>query len=208
MNNRWRKTKNVDERYQVAIVIFVLLLLAILIGGTFREMSKSNEAEREYYRLKTEQTHYEAELKAIKPKVTAITSGKFDLQGQERKLENNYQRLTIAIMGQKKPESFIDSNKELYYQYFGEEGTKKIKDIAYSHDRNIAERNLDTKVMFSNFDLQNQTIDVAIYSKFALNKNSNFGYAKYGLFYCVTKFSFQKNAALKSSIQSAFPTKD
>lgn len=190
------------------IFLVGLLIVAILIGAVFRGMSRSNEAKREYYRLKTEQVKYEAELKELKPKVSAITSGKFNLQAQEKKLEYNYQRLTFAVLGQKKSQNFIDNNKELYYQYFGEQGTKKIKDIAYSHGSNIAEKSLETKVMFSNFDLQNQTIDVVVYSKFALNKSSNLGYAKYGLFYCITKFSFQKNAALKSSIQSSFPLKD
>lgn len=206
MNNRRYKQKNEKIKWMTFLV--GLLIIAILIGAVFREMSRSNESKMEYYRLKTEQAKYEAELKEVKPKISAITSGKFDLQAQEKKLEYNYQRLTIAIMGQKKPPSFIDNNKELYYQYFGEQGTKKIKDIAYSSGSNIAEKSLETKVMFSNFDVQSQTIDVAVYSKFALNKSSNFGYAKYGLFYCVTKFSFQKNAALKSSIQSAFPLKD
>lgn len=206
MNNRRYKQKN--EKLKWMMFLVGLLIIAVLIGAVFRGMSRSNEAKKEYYRLKTEQVKYEAELKEVKPKVSAITSGKFDLQAQEKKLEYNYQRLIIAIMGQKKPQSFIDNNKELYYQYFGAQVTKKIKDIAYSSGSNIAEKNLETKVMFSNFDLQNQTIDVAVYSKFALNKSSNFGDAKYGLFYCVTKFSFQKNAALKSSIQSAFPLKD
>lgn len=72
----------------------------------------------------------------------------------------------------------------------------------------FASYNIETRIAFSDFNLDKQTIKVVIYSKFRLSKNADFRNTKYGLVYVTTTYNFKTNKASNTFVQSSFPTLD
>lgn len=202
-----KRRRNLTLKDSILYITGVLAAAMLIISVV--TVISGIKATHDYQTAAAENKSLQNDFDTLKPQVSAITSGKFDLQGQEKQLANTYSTLSKALFGDASSSSTVLDAKDTYIRYFGSKGWDNLKDVAFTAgNKLIAKSNTSTQVKFSNLDLKKQTIQVVIYSKFDLNKNSNIGDAVYGLAYVTTTYDLKTNKAVKTTVQSTFPTKD
>lgn len=203
-----RKISSSKWKDPVVIVGFtgIIALIAVTIGLAL--LFNTRQSQSNYQSAVQEHNDLIEKEKNLKPNVSSITTGKFDLQGQEKQLTKSYSVLVQAMFGDARSVSAVENAKGEYQKYFGEKGYKTMRNIALSGGSFVASQNTGTRVTFSNFNLSKKSIKVVIYSQFKLNSKVNSGNATQGIAYISTTYHFDKHYADNATVQSAFIDND
>lgn len=200
MSRRQSKPEKSKTSFQIIVISAIVTVITLAI--TLSISISSLNAKHKYQDASAEYTDLVDQYNHLKPNVSDLVSGKFDLQGHEEKLSSNYSVLTKALFGDARSVSAISEYENQYVKYFGTKGYKNLRQIAFkSDDQLLASRNTETKVMFSDFDLQNKQIKVVVYSQF--NVKPNVSNDKYGVVYITVTYDFNKGRAIKTTVQNA-----
>lgn len=204
---RRKEAQNKWKNPMVIVGFTGIIALAVTTVG-LAVFFNNRSAQNEYYAAVEEHRDLIKKETNLKPNVSDITTGKFNLQGKEKSLTKGYTTLVKAMFGDARSSSAIDNAQGEYEKYFGTKGYKTMRQIAYKGNSFVATRNTGTKVTFSHFNLEKQTIKVIIYSQFDVNPNTETGNVKQGLVYITTTYHFDKGYAQNANVQASFINDD
>lgn len=202
-----RKKENREQERLPLLVLLVTAVLAIGMGVTaVYSCVNSINTEKSVQAEESRQIRLKHKLKSLKPETDDITTGKFDLQKKEEELTKVYKTLASALLGGVQNANTLTRAEGTYERYFGMKGASKLFQISTADNDTQIQKNYDTRVGFSDFDINNKTVKVHIYSCFKPKHASDEAYK--GVVYVTTYYSFQSGLASATSVQYALLSKD
>lgn len=178
-----------------ALTVLMIIACIYMWHNSQEQKDLAEQSARQYTQLQEKETN-------LKPNVTAITSGKFDLQGSEKALTKDYTVLTKALFGDASAKA-VKNAENSYLNHFGTDGWHDLKEIAFANPNSlVATANFDTKITFKDFSLKDQTIKIVIYTRFSVPKSKSS--AGYGIAYITTTYNFKTHTARDTTVQSSF----
>ena len=201
-----RKKQERNWRFNYLGIFIVLTVILVTLSAV--ETQQYFASKNRYVSLDTEYQTLKLKEDNLKPDIEDIVSGKFDLRAKERQLDKNYTILIKALFGDAKSADTVISQSDAYTRYFGKKGWNTLSQLAIvNQDRFIASSNSYVKTSFSDLDLSKKTIDITIFSKFNLSKESN-NDADYGVAYIKVVYDLQNDKAVKSTANVSYPQTD
>lgn len=201
-----RKKQERNWRFNYLGIFIVLTVILVTLSAV--EAQQYFASKNRYVSLDTEYQTLKLKEDNLKPDIEDIVSGKFDLRAKERQLDKNYTILIKALFGDAKSVDTVISQSDAYTRYFGKKGWNTLSQLAIvNQDRFIASSNSYVKTSFSDLDLSKKTIDITIFSKFNLSKESN-NDADYGVAYIKVVYDLQNDKAVKSTVIVSYPQTD
>ena len=201
-----RKKRERNWRFNYLGIFIVLTVILVTLSAV--EAQQYFASKNSYVSLDTEYQALKLKEDNLKPDIEDIVSGKFDLRAKERQLDKNYTILIKALFGDAKSVDTVISQSDAYTRYFGKKGWNTLSQLAIvNQDRFIASSNSYVKTSFSDLDLSKKTIDITIFSKFNLSKESN-NDADYGVAYIKVVYDLQNDKAVKSTVIVSYPQTD
>lgn len=201
-----RKKQERNLRFNYLGIFIVLTVILVTLSAV--EAQQYFASKNRYVSLDTEYQTLKLKEDNLKPDIEDIVSGKFDLRAKERQLDKNYTILIKALFGDAKSVDTVISQSDAYTRYFGKKGWNTLSQLAIvNQDRFIASSNSYVKTSFSDLDLSKKTIDITIFSKFNLSKESN-NDADYGVAYIKVVYDLQNDKAVKSTAIVSYPQTD
>lgn len=201
-----RKKQERNWRFNYLGIFIVLTVILVTLSAV--EAQQYFASKNSYVSLDTEYQALKLKEDNLKPDIEDIVSGKFDLRAKERQLDKNYTILIKALFGDAKSVDTVISQSDAYTRYFGKKGWNTLSQLAIvNQDRFIASSNSYVKTSFSDLDLSKKTIDITIFSKFNLSKESN-NDADYGVAYIKVVYDLQNDKAVKSTVIVSYPQTD
>ena len=201
-----RKKQERNWRFNYLGIFIVLTVILVTLSAV--EAQQYFTSKNSYVSLDTEYQALKLKEDNLKPDIEDIVSGKFDLRAKERQLDKNYTILIKALFGDAKSVDTVISQSDAYTRYFGKKGWNTLSQLAIvNQDRFIASSNSYVKTSFSDLDLSKKTIDITIFSKFNLSKESN-NDADYGVAYIKVVYDLQNDKAVKSTVIVSYPQTD
>ena len=201
-----RKRQERNWRFNYLGIFIVLTVILVTLSAV--EAQQYFASKNRYVSLDTEYQTLKLKEDNLKPDIEDIVSGKFDLRAKERQLDKNYTILIKALFGDAKSVDTVISQSDAYTRYFGKKGWNTLSQLAIvNQDRFIASSNSYVKTSFSDLDLSKKTIDITIFSKFNLSKESN-NDADYGVAYIKVVYDLQNDKAVKSTAIVSYPQTD
>ena len=201
-----RKKQERNLRFNYLGIFIVLTVILVTLSAV--EAQQYFASKNSYVSLDTEYQALKLKEDNLKPDIEDIVSGKFDLRAKERQLDKNYTILIKALFGDAKSVDTVISQSDAYTRYFGKKGWNTLSQLAIvNQDRFIASSNSYVKTSFSDLDLSKKTIDITIFSKFNLSKESN-NDADYGVAYIKVVYDLQNDKAVKSTVIVSYPQTD
>lgn len=201
-----RKKQERNWRFNYLGIFIVLTVILVTLSAV--EAQQYFASKNSYAFLDTEYQALKLKEDNLKPDIEDIVSGKFDLRAKERQLDKNYTILIKALFGDAKSVDTVISQSDAYTRYFGKKGWNTLSQLAIvNQDRFIASSNSYVKTSFSDLDLSKKTIDITIFSKFNLSKESN-NDADYGVAYIKVVYDLQNDKAVKSTANVSYPQTD
>lgn len=201
-----RKKQERNWRFNYLGIFIVLTVILVTLSAV--EAQQYFASKNRYASLDTEYQTLKLKEDNLKPDIEDIVSGKFDLRAKERQLDKNYTILIKALFGDAKSVDTVISQSDAYTRYFGKKGWNTLSQLAIvNQDRFIASSNSYVKTSFSDLDLSKKTIDITIFSKFNLSKESN-NDADYGVAYIKVVYDLQNDKAVKSTVIVSYPQTD
>lgn len=201
-----RKKQERNWRFNYLGIFIVLTVILVTLSAV--EAQQYFASKNRYVSLDTEYQTLKLKEDNLKPDIEDIVSGKFDLRAKERQLDKNYTILIKALFGDAKSVDTVISQSDAYTRYFGKKGWNTLSQLAIvNQDRFIASSNSYVKTSFSDLDLSKKTIDITIFSKFNLSKESN-NDADYGVAYIKVVYDLQNDKAVKSTTIVSYPQTD
>lgn len=201
-----RKKQERNWRFNYLGIFIVLTVILVTLSAV--EAQQYFASKNRYASLDTEYQTLKLKEDNLKPDIEDIVSGKFDLRAKERQLDKNYTILIKALFGDAKSVDTVISQSDAYTRYFGKKGWNTLSQLAIvNQDRFIASSNSYVKTSFSDLDLSKKTIDITIFSKFNLSKESN-NDADYGVAYIKVVYDLQNDRAVKSTVIVSYPQTD
>ena len=201
-----RKKQERNWRFNYLGIFIVLTVILVTLSAV--EAQQYFASKNRYVSLDTEYQTLKLKEDNLKPDIEDIVSGKFDLRAKERQLDKNYTILIKALFGDAKSVDTVISQSDAYTRYFGKKGWNTLSQLAIvNQDRFIASSNSYVKTSFSDLDLSKKTIDITIFSKFNLSKESN-NDADYGVAYIKVVYDLQNDKAVKSTAIVSYPQTD
>ena len=201
-----RKRQERNWRFNYLGIFIVLTVILVTLSAVeaqqyFASRNRYASLAAEYQALKLKENN-------LKPDIEDIVSGKFDLRAKERQLDKNYTILTKSLFVDAKSSDTVISQSDTYTRYFGKKGWNTLSQLAIvNQDRFIASSNSYVKTSFSGLDLSKKTLDITIFSKFNLSKESN-NDADYGVAYIKVVYDLQNDKAVKSTANVSYPQTD
>ena len=200
--------KKQERNWRFNYLGIFIVLTVILVTLSVVEAQQYFASKNRYVSLDTEYQTLKLKEDNLKPDIEDIVSGKFDLRAKERQLDKNYTILIKALFGDAKSVDTVISQSDAYTRYFGKKGWNTLSQLAIvNQDRFIASSNSYVKTSFSDLDLSKKTIDITIFSKFNLSKESN-NDADYGVAYIKVVYDLQNDKAVKSTVIVSYPQTD
>ncbi|MCT7696527.1 hypothetical protein [Lactobacillus crispatus] len=139
-----------------------------------------------------------------KATINALNGSKIDLNHKLQNLEKQYVALTQLIFSSDKNKSELINQRHAIIKYLGADFYHQAL-IAYSNNKNrsnqLLGRNKSVIVTFSDYHVNNNSIDLVIYTTFALKKRIQ--NQKTGLAYLTVNYNLTKDKATNTQIQLA-----
>lgn len=139
-----------------------------------------------------------------KATINALNGSKIDLNHKLQNLEKQYVALTQLIFSSDKNKSELINQRHAIIKYLGTDFYHQAL-IAYSNNKNrsnqLLGRNKSVIVTFSDYHVNNNSIDLVIYTTFALKKRIQ--NQKTGLAYLTVNYNLTKDKATNTQIQLA-----
>lgn len=201
-----RKKQERNWRFNYLGIFIVLTVILVTLSAV--EAQQYFASKNRYVSLDTEYQTLKLKEDNLKPDIEDIVSGKFDLRAKEHQLDKNYTILIKALFGDAKSVDTVISQSDAYTRYFGKKGWNTLSQLAIvNQDRFIASSNSYVKTSFSDLNLSKKTLDITIFSKFNLSKESN-NDADYGVAYIKVVYDLQNDKAVKSTVIVSYPQTD
>lgn len=139
-----------------------------------------------------------------KATINALNGSKIYLNHKLQNLEKQYVALTQLIFSSDKNKSELINQRHAIIKYLGADFYHQAL-IAYSNNKNrsnqLLGRNKSVIVTFSDYHVNNNSIDLVIYTTFALKKRIQ--NQKTGLAYLTVNYNLTKDKATNTQIQLA-----
>lgn len=198
--------KRQERNWQFNYLSVVIVLTVILVTLSIIEVQQFFVSRNRYASLNDEYQSLKLKEDNLKPDISDILSGKFDLRAKERELDNDYTILTKALFGDAKSVDAINERSEVYTKYFSKKGWNNLSQLAIvNQDRFIAKSNSYVKTAYSNLDLSKKTMTITVFTKFDLSKDSSISNATYGVAYIKINYDLQHDRAIKSTVNVSYP---
>ncbi len=194
-----------NSNFVLTILIAVeIVIIVVLFFSVSYNIHSSNYYKQLYLTETTRKKQLKEKAQVLTTNLSEITSGKFDLQAKQKRLNTIYTLLIRSLFGDARSTDIIKNDENKYIQYFGKKGWKLLENIAFSNGKKkIAKTNDEVKIAFLDFKIPN--ITVVAYTKFQLLNSKE---KKCGIAYITTHFNFKNNSAFNTSVEIAFPQND
>lgn len=166
MNNFQRKNRKqkrglvINPWIIIGVTAFIALWFIVLAYNTYGQIQNQ---KAEIAKVEKRNVTLRKQLANIKPKKNAVTAGKFDVQKNYKELDKTYLTLLKFAFGTAKSPNQLSKYDDLYTQYFGTNGYKRLKQLAFADSKALVTQNINTGVAFNGFDGNALTTNVVAY---------------------------------------------
>lgn len=197
---RPRNKRRLGKRKKLVLIATAVTCVLILLCF-FYTYTNYLQAKKTYDSYALSNEKLQTQLQNISPTGNEIQTGKFKLDSKEQKLQKEYKELVSYVFGQAKLPVDLQTKKDELTSYFGSQGFENIKKAAIYSDGGsplmIARKNISTKVGFSQFNLNQKTIWITIYTIFYERESD-----KKGLAYITLKYDFNDSQGSNVNIRT------